>query len=234
MMARRQRPERMTQECKVLEKLAEQSSILSFSGSQDLAGGLELLFQGRGYCWADRQEQRVEMVQQHRVRLVMPEDYPDSPPVIEWESDPVHPTLSPDAFLAWEDLQIEWDPKMKLDLICERIWDLIRGADGVGRQDWEAFVSTTAGGEASWSLPADARRLGDRAATRRANVIQYRRKHVNVHGAKVGPAIRKEVPCSSDANLVWEHGIQFVDEAKPESQKPDAEDQIWFLDDQPD
>lgn len=233
-MTRHPRPERMTQECEGLEALAEQSSILSFSESQDLAGGLELLFRGRGYCWEDRQTQRVEVVQQHRVRLMMPEDFPDSPPVVEWESDSVHPSLSPDAFLAWEDLQIEWDPKMKLDLICERIWDLIRGADGVDRQDWEAFISSTLGGEVSWSLPADTRRLCDRASTRMTNVIQYRRKKVNSRGPEVGPQKRKEVPCPADSNLVWEHGIQFVDEAKPESHERDAEDQIWFLDEKHD
>jgi len=230
-MSRQQLPERMEQERESLLALAEQSSIFSFSECSDASSVFRLLFQGRGYCWSDRVNGCIERVEEHPVRLKLPETYPESPPVVEWETAAIHPSWDADDVLAWKDLQVNWDPKMNLDLICERIWDLLRGAEEVDLRNWEHCVAGQEGGEAAWRLPADARQLRDRASSRMTNVIHYRRKNANPLPPKLDSTVEKDpAPCPPESLQGWESGIQFVEEAQAEKNRSDRDEQIWFLD----
>ena len=222
-------PERLEQEREGLKALAEQSSIFSFSESGDLPGEFNLSFRGRGYCWRDRANRSIELTEEHCVRLKLSDTYPTSPPVVEWETAAMHPSLNADDLMSWKDLRVNWDPKMNLDLICERIWDLIRGAEEVDPRKWENCIAEQAGEAADWKLPADSRRLRDQASGRMTNVIHYRRKNGNSTPSRV-TLTRQAVPCPSDSRSSMQDGIQFIDGGKPNPAGSEIDEQIWFLD----
>ena len=83
-------------------------------------------------------------------------------PELTWKTPIFHPNVSSIGHIRLEQCGLQWEPDMTLDVVCERLWDLVRGAyvDVEKSTDYSAkkwFAEQT-----QVSLPVDPRPLRDR------------------------------------------------------------------------
>jgi ubiquitin-protein ligase len=112
--------------------------------------------------------------ERHRIALAFPEDFPQRPPQIEFQTPVFHPNIAATGRVALPDLGMAWQTDLSSDVLIERIWDLIRGAT----MDLENAIH---GAAARWyslqsavELPIDRRGLA--AARSMTNIVRYRHK----------------------------------------------------------
>lgn len=231
-MNRLHQTERLENEWTVLKSLGEQSTILTIDPRGEPPTLYRLQFRGAGYQWADRDSREIQVSDSHEVKMVLTEAYPDEPPELEWLTPSIHPSLDPSAEMGWADLDLDWDSRMNLDLVCERIWDAIRGNAKIDRLQWDALAGALPNRQISTAPPVDLRSLRNRVSSDGANVVKYWRKEIS---ASRQP--RLSSPAPSKPMGVEESdgaGIHFVENEKTSDNtsvsSEDSKGQIWFLD----
>jgi hypothetical protein len=119
---------------------------------------------------------KAEIVREHEIELRLPYGYPTMGPDVRWISPIYHPNVSFSGFVNLADVGIDWSPEMGLDMICERLWDVIR----LDHYNNERAVNYSAKKwieeQEALPLPVDARPLRDKAAGVNRNVVKYRRR----------------------------------------------------------
>lgn len=162
---------RLEQDFATLVAVRAESDIFQFDPVDEVSNLYILRFAGRGLGPVDAIG-RPGLVSTHEVELRLPLDYPAEPPDIRWLSPLLHPNLSLGGVVELEELQLPWSSDMGLDVICERLWDVARGA---------FFDLSTATNEAArpWyeaatpiALPLDDRPLRSSSETI-SNIVRY-------------------------------------------------------------
>lgn len=165
------RRQRLEQDFATLVGVRAESEIFQFDPVDEVSSLYLLRFAGRGLGPVDAIG-RPALVSLHEVELRLPLDYPDEPPDIRWLSPLLHPNLSLGGVVQLAELRLPWSSDMGLDVVCERLWDVARGA---------FFDLSTATNEAArpWydattpiALPLDDRPLRS-ASVNVSNIVRY-------------------------------------------------------------
>ena len=166
------RRERLVDDFATLIALRAESDIFQFDPADEVSGLYVVRFSGRGLGPVDAIG-RPALISLHEAELRLPIDYPEQPPDIRWLSPLLHPNLSLGGVVQLSDLQLPWSSDMGLDVICERLWDVARGAffdlsaaTNESARPW--YDATT-----PIALPLDDRPLRSAPAERISNIVRY-------------------------------------------------------------
>src|SRR5262249_6853478 len=122
------RQERLKADRAALDRLAASSSIFLFATEGDALDRYVLSFRGKGLARDAASQNDVAIAELHQVELRMPYAYPTSPPDIRWLTPLWHPNVSFSGFVNLSDLGLTWGSDLPIDVVCERLWDIARGA----------------------------------------------------------------------------------------------------------
>src|SRR5436309_2789179 len=120
------RETRLQQDRAALEALRAQSTILQFEAAEP-ADRYTITFRGKGLARGPSGSE-IGIVELHQIDLRMPFAYPERPPDIRWMTPILHPNISFSGFLNLAEVGLPWSEDLSLDVICERLWDVARGA----------------------------------------------------------------------------------------------------------
>jgi hypothetical protein len=167
------RRERLDSDFATLVAVRADSTIFDFAPATEVATIYVLRFAGRGLGPVDGFG-RPSLVANHEVEVRLPLDYPEQPPDIRWLTPLLHPNLSCGGVIQLDQLQLAWCSDMGLEVVCERLWDVARGA-------FFDLAATTNESARPWyeaatpiALPLDDRPLRARVE-RASNIVRYLR-----------------------------------------------------------
>lgn len=197
------------------------SSILRVEHEGTAPQRYTLRFRGRGLC-RDRTHGGLVLADDHQCSLRLPYAFPQTGPDIQWLTPLVHPNISFSGLVQLEDLGLPWNPRMGLEVVCERLWDAVR----LAYVDWQRVVNEGAAyslqRDCAWALPLDTRPLRDRDRRSVINLVRYRR--AAARHAEQG-AQREQ-----DLFVIDEHTMARPMES-PELAAPDRDDILYIGDD---
>jgi hypothetical protein len=170
------RAARIADDLRILRALADSSSIFSFESIGEPSERFILRYSGKGIRRNPSGQSQIEFQDVHELEMRMPFSYPDVPPDVRWLTPIYHPNVSYSGFLSLSDIGLDWEPGMGVDLLCERLWDVIR----LERHDVERATNPSArrwiSEQKELALPLDHRPLRDRAALANRNIVRYQRR----------------------------------------------------------
>lgn len=170
------RSERIRDDLEALQKLQQASTIFTYQPQGDPPERLTLRYRGSGLRRESSATAQAEITREHEIELRLPYSYPDLGPDIRWLSPLFHPNLSFSGAVNLGDIGLDWSPEMGLDVVCERLWDVIRldhyNNDRAVNYAAKKWIEE----QTAMPLPVDARPLRDRAASVNLNVVKYRRR----------------------------------------------------------
>lgn len=225
---------RLEKEKSVLDELESASTIFSVEASGDPPNRYQLNFKGRGVCRSSSVDVDVEYIDQHECEIRLPAQYPEQPPSIRWLTPIYHPNISFSGFINLEDLGLEWEESIELDVICERLWDLIRMA----KYDLENATNHSAQiwfeKDSAYRLPLDQRPLRDRRRPSTTNIIKYdRRGRAKPRLSTQDEVIEAELFYIGDETVppASEVSVDPLPPVRPARSDSDAGDEIFFIGD---
>ena len=175
-MSDNNREERLWQEVETLRALKKQSSIFDFEFAGDPPDKFVVTFSGKGIGRPGGPDAEPEVVEFHQIQIQMAYLYPSREPDLKWITPIFHPNLSNSGFVDLEDIGLVWEESLSIEIICERLWDIIRlahvdleGSSQYLARDWYR-------NECAFKLPLDPRPLRDQSVARQSNVVQYVRR----------------------------------------------------------
>lgn len=177
-MDQEQRENRLAADLAALEALRAQSTILQFEASQP-ADRYTITFRGKGLA-RSASGSDIGIVELHQIDLRMPYGYPEHPPDIRWLTPILHPNISFSGFLNLAEVGLPWSEDLGLDVICERLWDVARGAHMNLEKSANFSAKNWFEKENKFDLPLDRRPLRDRGGVSNANIVRYQRRGQSV------------------------------------------------------
>lgn len=180
------RTARLNADLAALESLRGESSLFSFEPAGDPPDRYTLTFRGKG-LGREGMSTDVSVIELHQVDLRMPYSYPERPPDVRWLTPIVHPNVSFSGFLNLAEIGLPWTPDLTLDILCERLWDVARGAYVNAEKAANYSAKNWYEQECSFELPVDARPLRDKAGVSVTNVVKYQRRGKGVQLASATP-----------------------------------------------
>jgi hypothetical protein len=199
-MSSQPRSERLLADQAVLQSLAAGSDILRLESFGEPADRYVLTFRGKGVARDVAQPGEVSLVDFHQIELRLPYSYPTSPPDIRWLTPILHPNVSFSGFVNLTEMGLPWLPDLGVDVICERLWDMARGAYTNLERSTNYSAKNWYEDECKFALPVDPRPLRVGTARGGSNIVKY------THRA--GEGIRWTTPVASGEVL-------FIDETTP-------------------
>ncbi len=191
------------------------------AGDEAIPLRIEITIDGRGVAAAGSDGDHLEIAQSHHLLIEFSADFPQQPPQVQVVSPVFHPNVAANGQIHLPDIGLHWQPALTLDVICERLWDVIRGA----YVDLDSKVNV---GAAAWfakhtdatSLPVDPRRLSD-GAMRLQNIVRYHRKGtprkesphrelVVIDDEPSGTGVPPSRPAGVDSDADSSPGIHFI------------------------
>jgi hypothetical protein len=169
------RAARLNSDLAVLEALRGESTILSFEPAGEPPDRYTLTFRGKG-LGREGMSTDVSVIELHQIDLRMPYSYPERPPDVRWLTPIVHPNISFSGFLNLAEIGLPWTPDLTLDILCERLWDVARGAYVNLEKAANYSAKNWYEQECSFELPVDPRPLRDKAGVSVTNVVKYQRR----------------------------------------------------------
>jgi ubiquitin-protein ligase len=170
------RGQRIRDDLQALEALQQASTIFTFEPKGDPPERLALRYRGSGVRRDSSPNAKAEIVREHEIELRLPYGYPNTGPDIRWGTPLYHPNVSFSGFINLADIGLDWSPEMGLDLVCERLWDVIRleqfNAERAVNYSARKWIEE----QTALTLPVDPRPLRDKAASVNRNVVKYRRR----------------------------------------------------------
>jgi ubiquitin-protein ligase len=168
------RNSRLQADLAALKSLAAESSILSFETQGDPPDRYTITFRGNG-LGREGMSSDVSVIELHQIDLRMPYSYPERPPDVRWLTPIVHPNISFSGFLNLAEIGLPWTDALTLDVLCERLWDVARGAYLNTQKAANYSAKNWYEKECPFELPVDPRPLRDKAVTF-SNVVKYQRR----------------------------------------------------------
>ena len=176
-MSDNSRDERLWGELESLRSLKRQSSIFDFQYEGEPPDNFTVTFAGKGISSVDSDSDEAVFSEKHEIQIQMAYLYPKREPDLKWVSPIYHPNVANSGVVDLEDSGLEWNEGLSIEIICERLWDVIRLAhldteksSQLGAKDW--FKN-----KLNLKLPIDARPLRDRSVATQSNVVQYTRRN---------------------------------------------------------
>ncbi|QDU94886.1 ubiquitin-conjugating enzyme E2 [Lignipirellula cremea] len=170
------RNDRLTSDLAAVRKLHRMSSLFEFETAGSPPDRYAITFRGKGVRPASGSRTAGELADLHRVDVRLPQSYPDRPPDIRWITPLFHPNVSFGGFLDLQHAGLPWEADLTLDIVVERLWDVLR----LAYFDLDLATNFTA---RQWyldgcalRLPTDLRPLRDKAPVVSENIIRYDRK----------------------------------------------------------
>jgi len=170
------RSQRIRDDLQALEALQQASTIFAFESKGDPPERLSLRYRGSGVRRDSSPNAKAEIVREHEIELRLPYGYPAMGPDVRWGTPLYHPNVSFSGFVNLADIGLDWSPEMGLDLVCERLWDIIRLAQFNSDRAVNYSAKKWLEEQTSLTLPVDPRPLRDKAAGVNRNVVRYRRR----------------------------------------------------------
>jgi ubiquitin-protein ligase len=177
---------RLKSDLAALTSLRGDSSILSFEPAGDPPDRYTLTFRGKG-LGREGMSIDVSVIELHQVDLRMPYSYPERPPDVRWLTPIVHPNISFSGFLNLAEIGLPWSPDLTLDILCERLWDVARGAYVNLEKAANYAAKNWYEQECGFELPVDVRPLRDKLQISLPNVVKYQRRGGGVQLASGTP-----------------------------------------------
>ncbi len=122
-----ERPDRLVKELTALKTLAAQSDVFTFEARGNPPDEYEITFNGKGLSRGSVFDDTIECGDVHKLTIRLGYSYPTDPPEIRWATPVFHPNLSAYGYLRLEKCGLEWSSDTTLDIICMRLWDIVRG-----------------------------------------------------------------------------------------------------------
>lgn len=170
------RDQRLLADFNALKKLQEASTIFTFEPVGQPPDRYTLTFQGRGITRDNSSRATVAFIDRHQVELRLSYNYPESPPDIRWLTPIFHPNVSFSGFIQLADIGVPWTPAASLDVVCEQLWEVARGAfvnlDKAVNYPAKEWFET----QSEVMLPVDPRPLRDSAVPAAHNIVKYERR----------------------------------------------------------
>ena len=173
-----QRDYRLRSDLAALEALRAQSTILQFDVSQP-PDRYTITFRGKGLA-RGASGSEIGIVELHQIDLRMPYGYPERPPDVRWLTPILHPNISFSGFLNLGEIGLPWSEDLGLDVVCERLWDVARGAYMNLEKSANFSAKNWFEKEHRFELPLDSRPLRDRGGASNTNIVRYQRRGQNV------------------------------------------------------
>jgi ubiquitin-conjugating enzyme len=170
------RQERLNDDREILAALAASSTIFSYDGAGDPPDRYTLTFRGKGLARDVSAQSEVTIVELHQIDLRMPYSYPSSPPDIRWLTPLWHPSVSFSGFVNPADVGLVWTKDISIDVVCDLLWDLARGALVKPNKATNYAAKIWYEKECAFTLPVDPRPLRDRGPMRASNIVRYERR----------------------------------------------------------
>lgn len=178
-----ERSERIWEELRILKNLNRRSSIFRFEHDAKQPDDVVMIFAGKGLIRSSAAtdgnppagEEPVEIATEHQIQIRMGSDFPESEPDIRWLTPIWHPNLANSGFVELDDLGLVWTTDLSLEIIAERIWDVIRMAHYDLENCTQPNAKDWLENESTFRLPLDPRPLCDREASRQTNIVKYSR-----------------------------------------------------------
>ncbi len=173
-----QRSLRIKHELQLLQSVADQHDWVTMTlNAADPIPGRETIIveiRGRGLACGGPGARQYETCDHHRIVIGFPDDYPRRSPMIEITSPVFHPNIAANGRIALPDIGMSWQTDLTVDIVIERIWDLIR----VATMDIDNAINGAAArwlsGQSVIELPLDPRGLS--SARSMSNIVRYRPK----------------------------------------------------------
>ncbi|MBC7856436.1 MAG: hypothetical protein IAF94_23650 [Pirellulaceae bacterium] len=191
------RENRLRTDLAALEALRAQSTILQFETSEP-ADRYTITFRGKGLARSAAGSD-ISIVELHQVDLRLPFSYPQRAPDIRWLTPILHPNISFSGFLNLAEVGLPWSEDLGLDVVCERLWDVARGAYMNLEKSANFSAKNWYEKENQHELPLDRRPLRDRGGSGNTNIVRYQRRGQNL-----------QIPASGTPSEVI-----FIDENTP-------------------
>lgn len=170
------RGQRLARDLESLQALQQASTIFSYQTSGEPPERLVLSYRGNGLRRDSAPQAPASILREHEIELRLPHSYPETAPDIRWLTPLYHPNVSFSGFVNPADIGLDWSRDMGLDLVCERLWDVIRLAQFSSDRAVNHSAKKWVEEQTAMSLPVDVRPLRDRAALTNRNVVRYRRR----------------------------------------------------------
>jgi ubiquitin-protein ligase len=175
-MTAAQRDARLLADLASLKKLQEASTIFSFEPIGQPPDRYKLTYQGRGIARDNSSRALVTYLDRHQVELRLSYLYPESPPDIRWLTPIFHPNISFSGFIQLAEIGVPWSPAASLDVVCEQLWEVARGAfvnlDKAVNFPAKEWFET----QSEVTFPVDPRPLRDSAVPAAHNIVKYERR----------------------------------------------------------
>jgi ubiquitin-protein ligase len=213
--------QRLAAELELMRALAEKSSILEFETDGDPPKVYKVKLRGRGISRVTHAGEEVEYAELHQIEIRLGYAFPERPPEVRWLTPIFHPNVSVIGHVRLEDCGLPWHEEMTLDVVCERLWDVTRGAyldldksNNYTAKKWFADQKVV-------TLPVDLRPLQTMGGSPPANVVRYQR----------GPAGRQ--PASDEVLYIGDDTPTPQLPRRPETpRRPRDDDDILYIGDE--
>ena len=176
-MSDKTRDDRLWAELEGLRSLKRQSSIFDFEYEGDPPDNFTVTFTGRGIAGVQSDSDEAMISEAHEIQIQMAYLYPKREPDLKWVSPIYHPNVSNSGFVDLEDIGLEWNEELTIEIICERLWDVIRLAHLDFEKSSQMAAKDWFKNKLNLKLPIDARPLRDRSVATQSNVVQYTRRN---------------------------------------------------------
>lgn len=127
-MALSPRDRRLRSDHEAMVRLQEESSILRFTTQGAPPDRYLVTFQGRGIS-REPGRQDVAIRDEHTVLISLTAAYPRMIPELVWKTPIFHPNISAGGVVCLGGYQTNWVPSLKLDELCQMLWDMVRFAN---------------------------------------------------------------------------------------------------------
>lgn len=123
---------RLRSDFRAMQQLKAESSIIDFLVPSAMHGGSPeaylVRFHGSG-LWRPKDSTDVLAREIHEVSINLGAAYPRMMPDLQWKTPIFHPNISASGVVCLGGYSTHWVPSLRLDELCEMLWDMIRYAN---------------------------------------------------------------------------------------------------------
>lgn len=155
---------RLQNDYRALKRLAEESSIFSFTVPVHRPDAppesyiVRFLGQGLARGHAD---DRILLSEKHEVSIQLGAGYPRMSPELTWRTAIFHPNISANGIVCLGGYSTHWVPSLQLDQLCGMLWNMIRYENYDVESPYNREAATWVRSQTQWRFPLDRRSLSD-------------------------------------------------------------------------
>jgi ubiquitin-protein ligase len=150
-----------------MHQLAAETTILTFDDTGDGPPPERwvMTFAGTGLKRMENNDVVEHSV--HRVEVTLGPEYPRRRPDLRWKTPIYHPNVQESGAVCLGGYSTHWAPSLRLDALCEMLWDMLRYANFDVRSPYNLLASNWTKRQPPSRFPLDARQLRDKLAAER-------------------------------------------------------------------